>query len=437
MKTFKTGELMIKRFLNIFFTTPSKAAVTALLIICSWLMNSEVVDILQLYRQDSTAVTNVLLQREDYDYKTSYFLTNEIETAIENVLEYSLNYHRNDISKVDSSNEKSAAEAITYLAESFVKNQYYSTAFINAGFIELIPCEESQSHIELAGEFFTQSVCYEEIRLKADNLDLNDFYKRATDEDYAAITGKLESYINFNFAVVNHNTNLIVSNIPSLNAKNSDVTVRRYFGEDKNLLIVRDAKTPFFESGTMSEYVEFVSEQAKKYGDNFDVYISFGNNLEFAGDGENYSLRHTEALGKIGSDLKNTVVFLSIMLVLFIIILRVAGRREVAGKCYMSLSDRLPNDLKFLLYLIIYISMSALYENSLYMALRTSFTEDYWLNFSPEYYMLRSDISMVIMICIITSFACTIKRQLRCGTVISNSYIYKIIKNFKSAEPDR
>ncbi len=425
----------MKRFLNIFFTMPSKIIATALLIICSWLMNSEVVDVLQLYRQDSTAVTNVLLQRENYDYKTSYFLTNEIQTAIESVLEYSLTYHRNDSSKTQEGHNMNSVEAIIYLAESFVKNDYYSSAFIDAGFIVLTPCEEGLSDIEIAGEFFTQSVNYDEIRLHAESLDFNEFYKRATDEDYAAITSKLDSYENFTFALVNHNTDSIVSNIPSLNKKSSDITVRRYFGEDKSLLIVRDAKTPYFESGTMSQYVEFVSKQAKKYGDNFDLYISFGDNLEFAGDGDDFSHRHEEALGKISLALRNTIIFLFFMLWLFIIIVGVSGRRELGGKCYLSLSDRLPNDLKFLFHLIIYISMSALYENSLYMALRVSDSGDYWLSFSPEFYMVRSGISMVIMICIITAFACAVKRQLRCGTLISNSYIYRLIKNYKKAEP--
>lgn len=354
--------MIMKRLFDLFYTTPCKTLLVVSMIICSWLMNAELMDMLNLYKQDSVALINVFVQGKSYDYQSSYFLRNEIETAIEDVLAYSMVYNRNaDKSYVDTN---------------------------------------------VSGS-----------------------------EDYNETAARLRKLRNFRFAVVNHKTDIIISNIPALNGKSPEVTVRRYFGEEKNILIVRDAKTPYYESGTMSEYVEFVSEQAQKYSDDFDVYISFGDNLEFTNNSEGFSQRHSDALAVVASAFNTIAVYLGVLFVLFVTIVAVSGKREFGGKTYPSLNDRLPNDLTVLLYIVVYISMSALYENSIYMALRVTGPEDYWLSYSSEFYMARSDISMVIMIMVITAFCCALKRQIGCGTLITNTYIYKAIKNFKKSEP--
>lgn len=201
------------------------------------------------------------------------------------------------------------------------------------------------------------------------------------------------------------------------------------------MLIVRDAGNPIFENGPLTDYVDFVSEEAKKYTDNFDIYISFGDNLEFAGNSEDFSHKHMEILSIVNGIFKGITVYLIIMLLIFVSLITVSGKRESVGKTYPALSDRLPNDLTFLLCLIIYLSMAALYENSLYMALRVTHVENYWLNRPPEFYIIRSNISMVLMIMTITTFSCTVKRQISCSTLLSNTYIYKVIKNYKKADP--
>lgn len=423
----------MKRILNLFYTAQAKALIAILIVICSWLMNSELTDIFSFYKQDRIAVTNVFMQGADYDYETSYFLTNEIETAIKDVLEYSLVYHRNTN---ETNGSETSAETIVYLAESFVKNKVVNQTFIDEGFIELIESEECDEATEIDNKFFIQKVNYDKILESNSNLDFDEFYKRATDEDYAEMYKRLDRLKNFRFAVVNHKTDTIVSNISALNGKSPKMTVRRYFGDEKNMLIVRDAETPYYESGTMSEYVQFVSEQAKKYPDNFDIYISFGSNMEFAGSGEDFSQRHMNALRSIEADFKGILLFFIILFILFVTIIAVSGKRELRGKAYPSLTDRLPNDIKLLLDAVVYISMSALYQNSLYMTLRSTNIENYWLNYSPEYYLIRSNLSMVVMICVITAFCCSVKRQLRCGTLLTNTYIYKTVKNYKKAEPN-
>lgn len=421
----------MKKFVNIFYTMQGKTIVTILILVCAWLMNSGLTNIFSLYDEDRTAVKNVLMQADDFDYQSSYFLQDEIEKAITDVLEYSLSYHRDgDIHESATISD----DAIMYLAEGFVKNKTVNRIFISESFILLTECEEDLSEVEIDGKFYTQKVNYDKIYSSDASVDFGEIYKRATDDDYDKIVAHLNSLNNFSFAVVNHKTHVIISNIPSLNGQAPGVSVRGFFPEG-NLLIVRDAKTPYSESGTMVEYVSFVGEQAKNYADNFDLYISFGDNMEFAGDSEEFSQRHEAALNEIKDNLFSIVIFLCVIIILFALLLTVAGRREKGGKVYPSLTDNLPNDINLLFCLVVIISMVALYENSINMFLRASDLEDYWFNLSPKYYLLRSHICIVILFYDLTAFAGTLKRQIGCGTLISNTYIYKVIKNYRKAEP--
>lgn len=422
----------MKRVFNAFYTAQAKVIIIIMILICAWLMNSELTDIFYLYNEDRTAVKNVLIQNDDYDYKTSYFLEHEIETAISDVLEYALVYHRNDN---NLSGEKISADAITYLAESFVRNKTVNKIFIDEGFIILTECQESEDAVKIGKGYFTQQVNYEKINSCDETVDFDEFYKRATDEDYDRIVSHINRLNNFYFALVNHKTHMIVSNIDSLNGKSTDTAVRSYLPSG-NLLIVRNSRTPYSESGTMVEYVDFVKEKAKNYADNFDIYISFGENMEFAGDGEDFSLRHEEALLEIKESIKGILIFFAVIVFLFFILMKVSGKREVGGKTYSALTDRLPNDIYMLFCLVVFISMAALYENSLYMCVRVSVLEDYWLNLGPNHYLIRSNICMVIMVYTIVVFAGTIRRQIGCGTLFSNTYIYKLINNYKKSEPE-
>lgn len=421
----------MKRMLNAFYTAQVKAIIIILILSCAWLMNAELTDIFSLYNQDRTAVKNVLTQNDDYDYKTSRFLENEIETAITDVIEYSLVYHRND-NKQESA--KISVEAMIYLAESFVRSKTVSKIFIDEGFIVLKESQQSDDTVKIRDKFFIQQVDYDKIKTSNESVDFDEFYKRATDDDYDRIVSHLNRLKDFQFAVVNHKTHTIVSNIPDLNGKGSDVAVRSHFSNE-NLMIVRNSKSPYSESGTMVQYVDFVSEKAKNYADNFDIYVSFGENMEFAGNGENFLERHELAFAEIKESVYGIIIFFAVIVVLFLILMLVTGKRELGGKTYCALTDRLPNDINILFSLVIFASMAALYENSLYLSLRAGVIEDYWLNLSPEYYLTRSNICMVIMIYDIVAVSCTVKRQIGCGTLLSNTYIYKVIKSYKKAEP--
>lgn len=246
------------------------------------------------------------------------------------------------------------------------------------------------------------------------------------DDNYELISRRLSQYKDFDFAVVNHSTGRIVSDIEDICYKDTGEDVRSFFkGNEANMLIIRDAHNPCFEIGSLTEYTEYVRNIAEEYEDSFDIYIYFGEDFSFASELEDYEELHNRFLSRV-----RNVTFISVALIIAsgfftAILLIVSGKTEPGGKVYKGLSDRLPNDLKFLLYVVVIVSMTALYENSLYMALRTD-AYDVWYSFSAEFYIIRSYIAMLVNVCILLSVGCTVKRQYRLGTLFTNTYINQI-----------
>ncbi len=347
----------MKRFLNLFYTMWSK--VTIVIVLLALMLGTGVCfsETTVLYRENDTALKNVFIQWENYDYTTSVYLSDAIKEAIDIVTEYSLYYHR------DISGD--------------------SQVIVNA------------------------------------------------DDNYKLITEKLSQYEDFHYAVVNHSSGRIVSDIDALRYKDTGEDVRSFFkGSEENMLIIRDAHNPYFESGTMSDYAEYVKTVAESYEDDFDLYIYFGEDFSFASRLYDYEELHNSFLTRVRYVTVMSAVLIVAATLFFIILLIVSGKTEPGGKVYQGLSDRLPNDLKFLLYIIVLASMTALYENSLYMALRTD-TYDMWFSFSAEFYIFRSYIAILINVCILLSIGCTLKRQYRLGTLFTNTYIYQIfLKKF-------
>lgn len=342
----------MKRFLNLFYTMWSKVIIVIILLALMLGASMCFAETTVLYRENDTALKNVYIQWENYNYETSVYLRHSIEEAIDIVTEYSLYYHR-------------------------------------------------------------------------DITDDSQVIKNA-DDNYKIIKQKLSMYKDFHYAVVNYSSGRIVSDIEALRYKDIGEDVRSFFkGSEENMLIIRDAHNPYFESGTMTDYTEYVKSVAKSYEDNFDLYIYFGEDFSFAAELQDYEKLHNSFLTRVRYVTVMSAVLIIASTLFFIVLLIVSGKTEPGGKVYQGLSDRLPNDLKLLLYVIVIASMTALYENSLYMALRTD-TYDVWFSLSAEFYILRSYIAMLVNVCILLSIGCTLKRQYRLGTLLTNTYIYQI-----------
>ena len=311
-----------------------------------------------MLRNNPVAVRNVFAQWDDYDYKTSEYLKSEIETAIDNIMQYSLYYRRDTLSN----------------------NQF----IVNG------------------------------------------------DDHYRDIVLKLESYENFSFALVNHTTNRVISDIPEISYQESSVNVRSHFPETSEaLLIVRDAHNPFYETGTMTDYNYFISDLAEKYEDEFDLYIYFGEDFSFISDSESFEDTHISTLARVKKSTRLSFVYIAVAALLFAVLLAVTGRYESGGEIRPGISDTLANDIKLLLFSMIIMSMVTLYKNSLYMAVRAK-TLDIFLYYSSDFYISRSYVSLLISSFTIMAACCTIKRQYQLGTLFTNTYIYKLFYAYKS-----
>ena len=277
-----------------------------------------------------------------------------------------------------------------------------------------------KSEIEIAIDSVLQYSLY--YRRDAVNEDQNIVY---ADDNYREIANRLSSYENFDFAVINHATKKIISNIPEINYKDSSITVRKYFPSScETLLIVRDAHNPFYENGTMTAYNHYVSKLSERYNDNFDLYIYFGEDFSFVGDTDSFEQAHLKSFARLEKSSRLAFVYIAITAVLFLLLLSVTGRHEAGGKIYPGISDTLANDCKLTLFTMVIASMATLYKNSLYMALRVE-TVDFFRSYSSDFYILRSYMALLISSCIIMAACCTILRQYKLGTLFTNTYIYK------------
>lgn len=337
---------------NLFYTIWSKIFIVLLVTFFMLQTSICLADSTVMLRENPTAVRNTLAQWDNYNYKTSEYLRNEVETAIDNIMQYSLYYRRDTVSN-----------------DQFIVNG---------------------------------------------------------DDHYRDIVLKLESYENFRYALVNHTTNRIISNIPEINYQESSVNIRSYFPETSEaLLIVRDAHNPYYETGTMTDYNNYIQELAKSYEDHFDLYMYFGEDFSFVADSEVFEETHIKTLARVKKSTRLSFVYIAVAALLFAFLLAVTGRYEASGEIRPGISDTLANDIKLLLFSMIIMSMVTLYKNSLYMAVRAK-TLDLFLSYSSDFYILRAYVSLIVSSCIIMAACCTIKRQYQLGTLFTNTYIYKL-----------
>lgn len=430
----------MKRILNLFYTLSFKVFLLILTVLLSWFVGSNFLDLANLYANDSVSVQNVFLQWNGFDYEKSKYLENEIEATIENVLAYCLKYSDDDHLSDEFFEEDELIFAIIGIAKNAVKNKTVDTSLINNGYIILSETDDPTKGVEIDGKYYIQSVNEEKITLDyiEHREDFLDRYRRLIDEKYRHTADYLDSLKGVKYAVVNHDTDRIISNLEEIDSKSTGTAIRNYFGtNEETLLIVRNAKNPYFEVGTMSDYVEHVNECAMNYSEDFDLYISFGDSFVFRNDVSHYENLHNEMQSEISRKIFDTIMLIVITLFIMAIIILLAGKSEKGGKIIPSALDKLPNDLHLILNLIIYFSVSGLYENTLYMLLKSMFVEvDYWLGSSPEFYSARANLCIVVISAVVLGTACTLKRQYRLGTLFTNTYIYRFIKSHRPAKEE-
>ena len=256
------------------------------------------------------------------------------------------------------------------------------------------------------------------------SFDDFDYYMRLSNSGYRKTVEYLDSLRGVSFAVVNHTDGIIISNLAEINGSPAATEIRQLFGSGEYpFIIVRNCSNPYYEQGSLSEYVDSIRKKASEYPDNCDLYISFTEGLCFRESPAYYENMHREFSEKVLFLVKRILIFSCFSLALIVLLVRLSGRAEKNGKIIPSLSDQLPSDLLIVFSLAIIASAGALYHTSLYMIYKTSTIEDYGIGFSPETYALRADITLIITVYVICFLLCKIKRQRLLGTLYSGSYI--------------
>lgn len=327
----------------------------------------------ELYYQDKDSFNNAARQMDNFDYETSYYFKNTVESTVDAVVALAMNYDE---------------------------------VFKNPATVE----------------------------------ELLDYYKGIGDTSFEKIHKILAEIEGLRFAVVNHDKKTVCSNIAEINGASINEKIRRYFGESgKTLLIARSCRTPYFETNAFIDYAEYIRDCAEKYDDNFDLFISFGDDEAFYENAEKYSQIHFEMRGKIEKLNNSVAVFVVLTILVSLCILTVTGRYEPKGKIFPSKSNNLPNDLIVISYMFMLVCIVSLYRTSLHMLFSYQADQQtFWFTRSEAFYASRVEFCIVAFICLFVNMLCILKRSYQMGLLLKNTYLYKpVVKLKKRLMPNK
>lgn len=268
---------------------------------------------------------------------------------------------------------------------------------------------------------------------KLTETELLSYYNSIGDTAFPNAYEQLSEMKGLRFALVNHDRKKIYSNISAINGIDSSKNIRNYFGETgRSLLIARSCKNPYFATDAFIDFADGIRRCAEKYNEDFDLYISFGDEEIFKEKEAYYKNLHFEMRGKI-EKLNDKVAVHSVLLLVFTaILLTVTGKQELKGKTYGTIMNRLPNDMLLLIYGTVLVCLSSLYRTALSMLLTHGDELDtFWFTRTEDFYTGRIKFCIVIFLCAGLNLLCILKRQYKMGTLVKNTYLYPYFESLK------
>lgn len=254
------------------------------------------------------------------------------------------------------------------------------------------------------------------------------------DSSFTEIYRTLSSMEGFHFALINRSKQKIYSDISEINGAPSSTDIKSFFaGDGKNQLFVHNCQNPYFATDSFISFAEFIRKKAAAYEDNFDIYITFGSEESFAATAENCEKLHNDMRSRIEKQNNAALICIVCLVLVALIMVTVTGKQEPGGKTYPTQINKLPNDLIALLYGIVLICQISLYRTASSMLLSHGNELDtFWFTHSNTFYTTRIRFCIVVFICAAVNLICILKRQYKMGLLIKNTYIYQVIKRFKS-----
>ena len=379
----------------------------------------------RLYTDDRDGVRNALTQGAQFNLKESVPFSTELKKTARNILLYALKYQDIDGFAASGSlgaqlqqeekNRDSQIAATLSICEWQIRSGEITQENLDNGFIVRGADGTFRTDKKAIAAHYT--AVYDE---------LMEGEKRVMDRDYREVMTALEDLRGVYYAVVDYTADRLVTNTGCTRADE----LQRFFSGTQNNLIVLGAEDPVFPADTMDEFVPLVLEAAEGFSQNFDFYLSLNSSLAFNSACAEMESRCTELYRQVHALLLRFIFFLAAAFVLGVLLFLAAGRREYKGAIKYSATDHLPNEIHLLFHGIIVLSMCELFQNSVHVVLLTK-ADDLWFPTFPNYYAVRGSVCLVILVLTLLAAACTIKRQVKNKSLLTNTTLAMLLRRFR------
>ena len=412
---------------NVIYLLPFKTLLLVLIGVLVFTISALVMRMLVLSTQEGAAVRNALRQHGDFDYRTSETFLDETQRMLDDILDYALvyqdieNFASPDLlqTRIDQETERMETQiaVATDLANLQVESGEFQQEFLDNGFFKT---ENGRRVVDAAAI---------RAHYEAEYAALFESYKVVTDERYQQLKTRLDALRNVQFAVVLHDTDAVITNMGKISARAAQ---KQISAQDMHLVLF-NSREPYYTNTSMKDIAELAQPVVEARNASFDLFVSFPADLHF-----NEACDHMEetcavVFGQVAATTRHELFCLIALVLLTVILLLLAGKRESGGKIKFAVTDRLPNELHLLFHLVLLLSMASLIGNSIYIVLHPQLGIP-GLTALPDFYVLRTNVCAVLFYMTLVGMLCTIKRHYRNHSLLRNTLAYYVIRRFRKTD---
>ena len=411
---------------NMVYLQPFKALLLVLIGALVFAISAQSMQMLVLSTTDSAAVRNALVQRGDFDYRTSEPFLEETQRLLGEILDYALTYQDpENFSSPDllqtrilqeTKRTKKRIRMALDLAVLQTENGEYQQDFVDNGFFKTENGRRTVDENAIRAYY------------EAERDSLIEGYKRAIDEDYSQIQSDLDALRGVRFAVVMHETDDLITNTAGTSAR----AVQKMIAAQKMHLLLFNSREPYYTNTSMRDIADLAQPIVEARDASFDLFVSFPDDLHFNDRCDNIEATCLAMFKKVADTTRHVLFCLLALAALTVALLLLAGKRESGGKIKYAVTDRLPNELHLLFHLVLLLSLLSLIGNSVYTVLHP-YLGIPGITAAQNYYVLRGNVCAVLFYMTVVGMLCTIKRHYRNHSLLRNTLVYALTRRFRKS----